>query len=625
MTQVPAVTGAHAETHGLEVRPNTSAIEELVYTSAPKLLNSTAAHLGVVAKSEAFPSEVETAISKQWTYSMPAALGLPESQTLPRFYLLHVGPPHRRWTTLSRVQSAGFDHTGRTAPIAQHFAVDGEHLRACAGSVASLVGWASRHYVTESERIFCDRWDDEPKGLTPRKLGPGVSPAPFSLLESIPPTNGVSLENIRNAFFATVETLLAYPASQRMAVIVIRPSFAPYVLSFLGAVLAALPKGLQSGVTATSHVWELSDAPAGYTVAFTYPRSPYFERITERADSKKPVIIDLALKVPTIPPASSEYTVLVRSDCEHWATPGRTPLPHLFDEIDPAIKHQESVFALKILLDEWASTQSYFSFEALVQGVSDATRKGLPQSDSALLLSRTGLASVEKFIAAAEWNTVYETSAAGAFPHIVRERAWDAIKDNFDRIVASDLEFLVQRILEPTGDRFIAVLAEHDDAIDVLLPQVDARGRGLSPQDSRALATRWAALGTQILGRIWCQMASGLAGGNPPSQVYRRVLDKLIPKATVPDHVSAGAEGVSSQQPPLGLESLLRAAWSIVSRQLRTGAKPDTLCIEVLDRLAGLAVVPGVSNCPVQQENAVPKAVPATSAVAPTGRPNQID
>ena len=614
-------TEAHTEADGLAVRPTTAAVEELVYTSAPKLLNSTAAHLGVVARSKAFPSEVETAVSKQWAYSMPAALGLPEAQTLPRFYLLPAGT-HQRWTTLSRVQSAGFDHTGRTTPIAQHFAVDGEQLRACTGSVASLVTWASRHYVTESERIFCDRWDEEPKELAPRQLDTGVAPNPYSLLESIPPACGASHEDIRNACLATVETLLAYPTTQRMAVIVIRPAFAPYVLSFLGAVLATLPKAIQSGVTATSHVWELSDAPAGYTVAFTYPRSPYCERIKERADSKKPVIIDLALKVPAIPPAATEYTALLRSDCEHWAGRDRTSLPHLFDEIDPAIKHPGAVFALKKLLDAWTGTQSYFAYDALVQGVSDAVRAGLPQADSASLLNRLGLASVEKFISAADWNTVYEMSVAAAYPRGVRDRAWDAIARNFAEIVASNPELLAQRILEPTGDRVIAALADHDAAIEVLLPQVDARARRLSSQDSHALAARWATLGTQILGRIWRKLASELVAGGTPSQFYRRILDVLIPRATVPDPAWKGADGGTPQQPSLGLETLLRPAWSIVSRQVRAAATPDPLCVIVLDRLVGLAVVPGISECQALHENAASRVEPAASAPAPISSRN---
>jgi hypothetical protein len=622
MSDSSTITETDAEASSLAACPTMAAVEELVYTSAPKLLNSTAAHLGVVARSNAFPSEVETAVSKQWAYSMPAALGLPESQTLPRFYLLPAGT-HQRWTTLSRVQSAGFDHTGRTTPIAQHFAVDGERLRECAGSVASLVGWASRHYAAEPERIFCDRWDDEPKELTPRQLETSVGPSPYSLLESISPACGATLEDIRNAFFATVETLLAYPSSQRMAVIVIRPSFAPCVLSFLGAVLAALPKAVQLRVTATSHVWELSDAPANYTLAFTYPRSPYFERIKERVDSKKPVIIDLALKVPAIPPADSDYAAFLRSDCKHWGGQDWTSLPHLFDEIDPAAKHPAAVYAIKRLLDEWTRTQSYFAYDALVQGVSDAVRAGLPQADSASLLCRIGITSVEKFIAAADWNTVYETSVAPAFPEAVRERAWDAIKANFAQILASSPELLAQRMLEPTSDRVIAVLADHDDAIDVLLPRVEVLARGLSSQESHALASRWAVLGTQVLGRIWRQMASDIAESGTASQFYRRVLDKLIPKATIPDPVPSGANGGPSQQPPLGLEALLRPAWAIVSRQVRAGEKPDPLCIVILDRLTGLAVVPGINTPTASQDNATRNAEPPALAVAPTDRPRR--
>jgi len=610
----------HTGASSLTVCPTVAVVEELVYTSAPKLLNSTAAHLGVVARSKAFPPEVETAVSKQWAYSMPPALGLPESQSLPRFYLMPAGAT-QRWSTLSRVQSAGFDHTGRTAPIAQHFAVDGEQLRACNGSVATLVGWASRHYVTESERVFCDRWDEEPKELAPRHVEIGC-PNPYFLLGSIPLASGTALEDIRNACFSTVETLLAYPTSQRMAVVVIRPSFAPYVLSFLGAVLAALPKALQTGVTATSHVWELSDAPAGYTLAFTYPRSPYFERIKERADSKKPVIIDLALKAPVIPPAASEYAAIVRADCDHWGEQDRTLLPSLFDEVDPAAKHPAAVFAIKKLVDEWAGTQSYFSYDALVQGVSQAVRAGLPQSGPAPLLHRLGLTSVEKFVSAEDWNTVFEASVATTFPTSVRESAWDAFTANFTRIVASSPELLAQRILGPDGDRVIAVLAEHDDAVDVLLQQVNERARGLPSQESHALASRWAALGTQILGRIWRQMASDLAGGGTPSQFYRRVLDKLIPKAVVPDPVPTSADGSPSQQQPLGLEALLRPAWSIVSRQVRAAEKPDPLCVIVLDRLVGLALVPGINDRPAPQENTALKSEVPAFAVASTMRPN---
>ena len=621
MPESSTTTEVRTEADVVALCPTTVAVEELVYTSAPKLLNSTAAHLGVVARSRAFPAEVETAVSKQWAYSMPAALGIPESQTLPRFYLLPAGA-NQRWITLSRVQSAGFDHTGRTTPIAQHFAVDGEQLRACAGSVALLAGWASRHYVTESERIFCDRWDEEPKELTCRQLDTVISPNPYSLLGSIPPASGAALEDIRNACFATVETLLAYTASQRMAVIVIRPSFAPYVLSFLGAVLAALPKALQSGVTATSHVWELSDAPAGYTLAFTYPRSPYFERIKERADSKKPVIIDVALKAPVIPPAASEYAAIVRADCDHWGEQDRTSLPSLFDEIDPAAKHPAAVFAIKKLVDEWTGTQSYFAYNALVQGVRDAVRAGLPQADSASLLHRIGVTSVEKFITAADWNTVYETSTAATFPAVVRERAWDAFKANFSQIVASSPELLTQRILEPTGDRVIALLAEHDYAVDVFLQQVEVQARGLSSQESHALASRWAALGTQILSRIWREMASVIAGGGTPSQFYRRVLDKLIPKATVPDPVPTVVVGSPSQQPPLELDALLRPAWSIVSRQVRAAVKPDPLCIIVLDRLIGLAVVPGINIRPASQETVSPRFETPALIAAPTSRPN---
>lgn len=528
---------------GPRPQPAKVKVEELIYTSAPKLLNSTASHLGVVARTKAFPAEIETAVSRQWAYSMPTALGLPESQTLPRFYLLPVAVQQQQWTSLSRVQSAGFDHTGRTNPIAHHFAVDRHLLESCGGAVESLVSWASRHYITEAERVFCDHWDDEPKELVPQETAVGGRHSPSALLEWIPEASGLAREEIQRAWCAVIETLLAYPVSQKMAVVVIRPAFAPYVLSFVAAVLASLPKTIQSAITATSHVWELSDAPANYWLTFTYPRSPYFERINERADARKPVIIDIALKVPAIPTTNGEYVSFLQKDCAEWGNADWIPLPHLFNEVDPAVKHAAGVYVLKRAMDAWTQNPNYLTFSALVESGNEAVKTGLPPASVGPLVNRIGFATIDKLIASADWNAAFETALAATIPEPVRERAWEAIRTHFARIAAVEPALVAQKTLQQGSERLIGLLSEHEQAIDVVLGEAESRVRGYSSQDSHAVAARWAALGTKILGRIWKRVSADLKRSISPSPFYRRVLDKIIPLAVVPQADSAVSRG----------------------------------------------------------------------------------
>jgi len=592
MATVPAGTAHAPELEKSHASTPAVSLEELVYTSAPKLLNVSGAHLGVVARGRGFPAEVEAAVAKQWSYSMPAALGLPESQTLPRFYLLPVNSS-RRWTTLSRVQSAGFDHTGRTNPIAHHFAVDSATLDATPGAVAPLVAWAARHYDAEAKRVFYDRWEGDPRELPSVRLEFHEAPSPLGMLQSIPPAVGISMENLRQACLVVAETVLTYPATQRMAVLVIRPAFAPYVLTFLGAVLATLPKAVQLSVTATSHVWEVSDAPSGYLLAFTYPRSPYSERVKERADSKKPVLIDLALKVPAVPAAAGDYASLVNMDFDRWADSGRIPLPYLCDEIDPGLQHSTEVFALKRAVDAWAEGSSYFSLEAVVQAATAALRAGVSPAGTEALLNRIGLASVAHFVAAADWTTVFETAIAEGLPQLVRDRAWHEIAAHFTDILSSDPELIAQRTCDAHGERVVGLLADHDHAIKAVLQEANVRISGRTPTDVAGAAKRWSRLGTKVLGKVWQSVFPQVNEGRPPSAFYRYILDRVIAKAVVPaDVATASAAPAGERKQLIGLEYLLRPAWAIVSRQISAGVPPDPLCVQVLDRLVSRAEAP---------------------------------
>ena len=568
-----------------------AALGELVYTSAPRLLDSTASHLGVVARSKGFPGEVETGVSKQWAYSMPSALGLPETQTLPRFHLLPIGPG-QRWTALSRVQSAGFDHTGRTTPIAQHFAADREQLDSCGESVASIVRWASRHYVSEAERIFTDRWEGDPRELEPRSLPKGLAVAPTAMLGSIPADCGPSAEDIRRAWCVGVESLLAYPASQRMVVFVIRPSFAPHVLSFLGAILESLPTRIQSQITATSHVWEVSDAPANYWVTFTYPRSPYLERVKERADSKKPVIVDLALKTPAIPVADGAYVTRLQADCPRWSDPHTTVMPRLFDALDPQMEHVSRVIEVKDALDTWTADRGYFKYSELLDTAGRAKQGGLPPKGIDALLGRIGVTTADMLEVSKEWNTLHEVSLDDAVPSEVRQHAKNRIGANFERIAIEEPALVADWMLRPGSEPIASLLAAHDCVADAVLTEVESRSKRLPPEELEALAGRWASIGTPSLLRFSRRVSDDLAQGKLPSTFRRRVLDILVPAAVIPkrDGPSAG-QGADAPAASLRLETLLHPAWAIMSRQIAASESPDALCMMVFERLAPTAVV----------------------------------
>lgn len=586
---VPLHSDGGTREQRLERKP--ASLEELVYTSAPRLLDSSASHLGVVARSKGFPGEVETAVSKQWAYSMPSSLGLPETQTLPRFHLLPVGPD-QRWTTLSRVQSAGFDHTGRTTPIAQHFAADREQLESCGESVASIARWASRHYVSDRGRVFWDRWEGDPRELESRPLPSGQSIAPTAMLGDIPADCGPCTEDIRRAWCLGVETLLAYPGSQRMAVFVIRPSFAPYVLSFLGAILESLPKRIQSQVTATSHVWEVSDAPANYWITFTYPRSPYLERVKERADSKKPVLVDMALKTPVIPAADGAYVTRLLADCPRWSDLHTTVMPRLFDAVDPQIECFARVIEVKDALDTWTSDLGYFKYAELLDAAGRAKQGGLPPKGIDALLGRIGVTTASMLEGSREWNTLHEVSLDDAVPRAVRQHARDRIGANFARIATEEPALVAGWMLRPGSEPIAAFLSEHSGVMDAVLSEVESRSKRLPPEDLESLVGRWASIGTPTLVRFSKRVSEELAQGRLPSTFHRQVLDILIPHAVIPSQDGTSVEkGVDSPAASSRLETLLQPAWAIMSRQIAASEFPDALCMMVFDRLAPMAVV----------------------------------
>ena len=406
-------------------------VEELIYTSSQKLLQPAASHLGVVAATENFSPEVQRQLGSLWSYDVPRELNLPESQQVPRFVLLPI-QGQKNLTSLSRIQSAGFDHTGRTNPIAHHLVADCDSRAKDGLSVADLVVWASGHYGDATGPVFCERWVGEPEYLPRRALrGLDQQHSPFELLAAIPTGTGLDLEALKQGVLVAADVIREYRQQQRMVVCVIRPALAPYILGFVAAILSALPRRLQSGVSAISHVWEISDAPFGYALSFTYPRSPYLERVKTRVDAKKPAIIDLAARPCVIPLSTGEYVTYLERDHTHWTSRTNPPIPKLFDNIDPVMQQPAAVYKLKAALEDRRRNLTFAALREVALRARTCLRSDMPDTEVKSLASLVGRDSIQKFIAGTHWPELFETCSDPEIFRFVREYAWTQVAKQF--------------------------------------------------------------------------------------------------------------------------------------------------------------------------------------------------
>lgn len=563
-------------------------LAELVYTSAPRLLKSQAGHLGIVAETRDFPSEVVRHLSRFWSYSLPQELNIPETQAAPRFVLYPVGGASQA-ISLTRVQSAGFDHTGRTNPIAHHYVADFKALEANGLGIAEVVCWASYAERLGPEKAFLSRWIGEPAYLEKRRIPRfKFALSPFTLIKEISNAFCIGREVMEEAVFATADALRGYRTNQRMVVVVIKPTDAASILHFIGAVLCILPRSKQLDVTAISHVWEINDAPAGYSLAFTYPRSPYLERIKQRLDSKKPVVIDLARVVPEIPQANSSYLSFVSHDREQWDSKVNLPIPRLFDQVDPACEREAATFEFKQALAEWDWNRTHEMLAALWSSRRSCKSQGLSGTGLDRLVHQAGVITITKLADASDWRTLFLVFHDEVLPRQLRLLARDVIEQHISVIAEVFPELVAAATLEQEGGRLTKLLASRAEvSVDRILSAADSRALSLPDANVTIGVSNWALLGNMVIRRAWNSISNALSAGQPPSQFFRRILDRLIPLAIVKgsncDLAAPVTHDKLKDEP--GLESVLVPAWRIVSYQIQGGSSPHGLCKQIVDDL----------------------------------------
>jgi len=566
-----------------------SYVEELIYTSAPKLLQPAKSHLGVVAATENFSPDVQRQLGALWSYEVPSELNLLASQKTPRFVLMPV-QSHRPLTSLSRIQSAGFDHTGRTNPIAHHFVVDCDSLVKNDLSVADLAVWASGHYLgVDGKPEFCDRWVGDPRYCPTRILKRQDPPrSPFELIEPISSASGISCQVLSQGMLAAADAMLKYQAQQRMLVFVIRPTAASYVLGILAAILTALPKRIQSRVSAISHVWEISDAPFGYALSFTYPRSPYLERIKTRMDAKKPIILDLAAKPCVIPTLSSEYISFVERDQGHWKSTTNPPTPVLFDRVDPAVEQSTAVYKLKSALEDRRRESGLSSLRVVVSRASDGTKLGLSVEGIEELIGCVGKDTILKCVAAKRWPELFETWGDSIIPSAIRDYAESQVAKNFQIILQESIDLVAEQSCGSLGDKIVALIKMHVPFVGPVFRQVLQIAATFPDSKRLSIASTWAMVGTPILEVAWACTLENIQQESKATSVCRQILTQLIPIAVFREESDVfSSEHTSEYQ---GFEEILQSSWRLFEKRLHFGQSPPELCCQLLTKLVPKAI-----------------------------------
>jgi hypothetical protein len=145
---------------------------QLIYTSAPRLLQAGRTGFGTVAAHPGIPSWLVGEIERASQFSRVP--GLDSARVVLRHMIF--GQGDRVHHVLSRIQDAGADYTGRTNHIAHHFVFTAaEAVKATALGVTPVDALA----FLESHKLWQASWDAEPRPLGDDEILP---------VESIPKT-----------------------------------------------------------------------------------------------------------------------------------------------------------------------------------------------------------------------------------------------------------------------------------------------------------------------------------------------------------------------------------------------------------------------------------------------------
>jgi hypothetical protein len=153
---------------------------QLVYTSAPALIDAGRSGFGTVARHEAIRPALQTELERISQFSREQ--GLSKNRIL--FYHRVLDLRGERYHVLSRIKDAGSDYTGRTNHIAHHIVLTAAEAEQCYRttrcSPADMILWATSNglchdQLNEAARLF-DSSEEIAVGSIPARLSlPTVS------------------------------------------------------------------------------------------------------------------------------------------------------------------------------------------------------------------------------------------------------------------------------------------------------------------------------------------------------------------------------------------------------------------------------------------------------------------
>lgn len=328
-------------------------VNEVVYTSAPKLLNG-GANLGIVAATDAFSAGLDRFLRPLRAYSTPQELASKLSgKPGEKFVLFPVACGESSYITITRATFSSVAHLGRTTPIVQHLAVPSSRLDAAGLRVADLIGWVAGLPGFDPPFAFLTNWQGDPKKLEPRRFSRSSAPTgPVAIVHGLPLTDATQ-QRLLAAICEIVNIVLNASEPERSAFLVVPVDWQPHVPAILAAVLSALPSCVQKTLTAVSQAWEMSDVRSGPRLVITHPGSPLVVTMSRPAYASKAAVIDLTKEeVPAT--QNPEFGCRIAlADLMAWSREGSLSLPELFDQLDPLGERMPLVLALKRSLDCW--------------------------------------------------------------------------------------------------------------------------------------------------------------------------------------------------------------------------------------------------------------------------------
>jgi hypothetical protein len=160
---------------------------QLIYTSAPQLLQAGRSGFGTVAKHEAIRPSLQTELERISQFSRED--GLKKDRVIFSHRVLDLRG--ERFHVLSRISDAGYDYTGRTNHIAHHIVITTAEAEQCyrtsGCTPTDMILWLSE------KKKWHDRWNDPARLLTPEEGIPTGSVTPIVVLV---PEGAVTWESV---------------------------------------------------------------------------------------------------------------------------------------------------------------------------------------------------------------------------------------------------------------------------------------------------------------------------------------------------------------------------------------------------------------------------------------------